>query len=150
MNKIIKVFLVLAILLLISITFVVADDNLYCTGVHMLTCPIGATQDNVTLFNVSTGNTQLLTTSQNSLGLWNVTYTFNTEGKYCARCDYTNTSRCFDIVDYCQENIDTNIDAIQADIGDPSGSGTTLYALINQIYNWIQTNIVNRVNVRVG
>ena len=137
--------------IILLVMAVSADDNLLCTGIHSLTCPIGATQDNITLFNVTTGNSQVLETSQISdLGLWNASFNFASEGKYCARCDTTNTSTCFDIVDYCQENIDTNIDAIQEDIGDPSGSGTTLFALINQVYLWIQTNIVNRVNVRVA
>ena len=137
-------------LIILTVVLVYADDNIYCTGIHTLTCPIGPIQDNITLFNVSTNGETNLTTSQNSLGLWNVTYVFNTEGKYCAKCDYTNQSRCFDVVDYCQENIDTNIDAIQTDIGDPSGAGTTLYALMNSIYAWIQSYLVNPVGVHVG
>ena len=111
MNNQLKQFMIAligAIMVVSAIHIVLADDNLLCIDTHTLTCPIGTTQDNITLLNVTSGNTQVLTTSQNDIGMWNVTYTFNTEGKYCARCDTTNTSTCFDIVDYCQENIDTN------------------------------------------
>ena len=91
-----------------------------------------------------------LATSQNVIGKWNATYNFTKAGYYCARCNYDNQSKCFDVVDYCQENIDTNIDAIQTDIGDPSGSGTNLYALLNSIYTWVQSYLVNPVGVHVG
>jgi len=151
-NKIIAIIIVLTLILL-----KVSADEVYCIDEHTLTCPVGSTQDNITLLNTTSGNTQKLTTSQNSLGIWNATYDFTQIGKYCARCDYTNTSKCFDIVNYCQENLQSNmtniktaIDDIQTDIGDPSAEGTTLYARIKSIYTWIQTYIVNKIGVHVG
>ena len=122
---------------------VFADDNLYCIGSHVLTCPIGNTQDDITLLNITTGGTQTLTTSQNSIGMWNASYSFNTTGKYCARCDVTNVSRCFDVVDYCQEGIKSAVDDIQEDIGDPSAEGFSIWGALKQF-------IKNAMGVYVG
>ncbi len=142
---------ILILVLVLMVPFIFADDNLFCVNdIVRINCHIGTMQNNITLMNSSDVPFANLTTSQNYLGGWNASYNFTTVGYYQARCNLDDTTQGFDIVDYCQKNIDTNIDAIQEDIGDPSGSGTTLYTLINQIYNWIQTNIVNRVGVYVG
>ena len=150
-------YLIMIFIISVVAHLVFADDNIFCVNDEIkFTCAIGATQNNITIINESGLPILNLTASQNYLGMWNASYTFANPGYFCARCNRDNVSKCFFVEPHCQKNIQTNltniktaIDDIQTDIGDPSGSGTTLFALLNSIYNWVQTNIVNRIGVNV-